>query len=74
MWTPYAELVHHESVTRGHDETPGKLARARQEMAMIRDRWKDVMDDDPCYSPHLTLGAEDFSRAAASRLARLRVA
>ncbi len=74
VWTPYAELVHHESMSRGLEDTPEKLARARVEVAKLRERWKDVMENDPCYSPHLTLDAEDFSRATVSRVPRVRAA
>jgi GT2 family glycosyltransferase len=74
VWTPYAELVHHESVSRGEDDTPEKQGRFLTEVATMRERWKHVIENDPCYSPHLTLDAEDFSRAPVSRVPRFHAA
>lgn len=74
VWTPYAELVHYESVSRGFEDTPEKRARFGAELTKMRERWKHIMVNDPCYSPHLTLDAEDFSRARVSRLPRHRAA
>ena len=63
-WTPYAELVHHESVTRGYEDTPEKQRRFRSEIETMQARWPALLThDDPCYSPNLTAIAEDFSLA-----------
>jgi GT2 family glycosyltransferase len=61
VWTPYAELYHHESVSRGHDDTPAKKARANREADYMRSRWGDLLIADPAYNPNLTLVYEDFS-------------
>ncbi len=61
LWTPYAELYHHESVSRGSDDNPEKRARADAEIAYMRSRWGKVLDHDPAYNPNLTLAHEDFS-------------
>ena len=61
IWTPLAELYHHESVSRGADSDPGNLARAAAERAYMRQRWGAGLDRDPYYSPHLTRRHEDFS-------------
>jgi GT2 family glycosyltransferase len=62
VWTPHAELYHHESRTRGTDDTPEKQARFQQEIARFKTRWVDLIrHGDPYYSPNLTDGAEDFS-------------
>ncbi|MBT8537151.1 glycosyltransferase family 2 protein [Polynucleobacter paneuropaeus] len=63
VWTPYAELYHHESATRGYEDTPVKKARFHEEAIRLRKLWGEVLDFDPSYSPNLTLGAEDFSLA-----------
>lgn len=63
VWTPYAELYHHESATRGHEDTPEKKARLAKEMAYLKEKWNDFLLNDPCYSPNLTLEKEDFSFA-----------
>lgn len=53
--------IHHESRTRGHDDTPATKARFLAEFALMRDRWAPILDADPYYSPHLTRDAEDFA-------------
>jgi O-antigen biosynthesis protein len=63
IWTPYAELYHHESLSRGLDDTPEKLARSAKEVAYMQQRWGDLIKNDPAYSPNLTLDFEDFSLA-----------
>lgn len=61
LWTPYAELYHHESKTRGADDTPAKLARWHAERAVMQSRWSAWIADDPFYSPHLSRTREDLS-------------
>jgi len=63
LWTPYAELYHHESVSRGADNTLTKRRRAQREAEFMRSRWGDLLDTDPAYNPNLTLVHEDFSLA-----------
>ncbi|WP_143729094.1 glycosyltransferase [Microbulbifer sp. GL-2] len=63
LWTPYAELYHHESVSRGADNTLTKRRRAQREAEYMRSRWGDLLDTDPAYNPNLTLVHEDFSLA-----------
>jgi O-antigen biosynthesis protein len=68
IYTPYAELYHHESASRGFDDTPEKQARSAKEVAYMHQRWGDALRNDPAYSPNLTLDAEDFSLAWPPRL------
>ncbi|WP_307636192.1 glycosyltransferase family 2 protein [Variovorax boronicumulans] len=63
IWTPYAELFHHESATRGADVAPEKRERFVREVNYMLDRWGAILKDDPAYSPNLTLDREDFSYA-----------
>jgi GT2 family glycosyltransferase len=63
VWTPYAELYHHESATRGYENTPEKALRFHRESQYLRERWGDLLLRDPAYSPNLTLKSEDFSLA-----------
>lgn len=63
VWTPFAQMVHHESVTRGHEDTPEKQQRFAGEIAILQKRWSALLANDPCYSPNLTNQAEDFSYA-----------
>jgi len=63
LWTPFAELYHHESASRGADDAPEKIARAEREAAYMRATWGPLLDKDPAYNPNLTLVREDFSTA-----------
>lgn len=61
LWTPFAELIHHESASRGSDFTPTKATRFAGEYDIMQRRWGEQLLNDPYYSPHLTYDAEDFS-------------
>jgi glycosyltransferase involved in cell wall biosynthesis len=63
VWTPFAELYHHESATRGFEDTPEKKARFAKEVAYMKRNWGESLLNDPAYSPNLTLHHEDFSLA-----------
>jgi len=60
VWTPWAELYHHESISRGYESTPEKQARFRQETEFMVDRWGPILAKDPHYNQHLTLKNESF--------------
>lgn len=68
IWTPYAELYHHESASRGFDDTPEKRARSAKEIAYMQRRWGDALLNDPAYNPNLSLDEDDFSLAWPPRL------
>ena len=62
IWTPYAELFHHESKTRGYEDSLEKQARFRRETKYFHKNWKAwLKKGDPFYNPNLTLEHEDFS-------------
>jgi len=62
VYTPYAELYHHESLTRGYEDTPEKKLRFKKEIEYFQGRWKEVLSKgDLYYNPNLTLEREDFS-------------
>src|SRR6476619_6904960 len=61
VWTPFAELMHHESISRGRDLSPAKSRRFANEYATMQQRWGRDLLNDPYYSPHLTYEREDFS-------------
>jgi GT2 family glycosyltransferase len=61
LWTPHAELYHHESVSRGEDDTPEKKARFDKEVAYMRATWGKELDNDPYYNLNLSRLREDFS-------------
>ncbi len=54
VYTPYAELVHHESVSRGYEDSPEKKARFEREFAAMRTKWEGLLDKDPYYSPNFS--------------------
>lgn len=68
VWTPYAELYHHESATRGFEDNPQKQARFAGEVMYMKQRWGDRLLTDPSYNPNLTLEHEDFSLACPPRV------
>ena len=62
VWTPYAELYHYESKSRGAEDTPEKRKRFEGEVRLFQQRWaKELAQGDPYYNPNLTLDREDFS-------------
>lgn len=68
VFTPYAKLYHHESVSRGKDDSPEKAARAKREADYMRSRWKPIMNHDPFYNPNLNYSRPDFTLSNAPRV------
>ena len=61
VYTPYAELYHYESLSRGYEDTLEKKERFSKEVNYIRAKWGQVIDKgDPYYNPNLSLNYEDF--------------
>ena len=60
VYTPFATLRHHESVSRGAENTPAKIFRSRREVSYMVSTWSHLLDRDPYYSCNLTLEHEDF--------------
>jgi GT2 family glycosyltransferase len=61
IYTPYCELYHHESKTRGYEDTPQKQQRFIQEIAYMRKRHAAILHKgDPYYNPNLPLDRDDF--------------
>lgn len=62
IFTPYAELYHYESKSRGMEDTPEKMKRFEGEVNRFRGRWMAELEaGDPYYNPNLTLEREDFT-------------
>lgn len=61
VWTPYAELLHFESLSRGQEDTPEKRLRFAAEVQYMKTRWRDLLLHDRSYNPCLTLEHEDLS-------------
>ena len=62
IFTPYAQMYHHESISRGYETTPEKITRFQTEKDALFERHKDILTScDPYYNPNLTHDREDFS-------------
>jgi GT2 family glycosyltransferase len=70
VWTPFAELIHHESVSRGADSDAANVTRAKLEYDFMEEKWRDLIRLDPAYNPNLTLNTEDYSLSWPPRIGR----
>lgn len=62
VFTPFAELFHYESVSRGLDDAGEKAQRYNEESEHFRTKWKEVLEKgDPYYNPNFTLDRSDYS-------------
>ena len=62
VFTPFAELYHLESVSRGLDDNGEKARRYNRESEQFRNRWKEMLDQgDPYYNPNFSLDRSDFA-------------
>jgi GT2 family glycosyltransferase len=69
VYTPHAEMTHHESATRGDDLSDANRARFMSEVAFMKSRWEKQIESDPFYSPNLSLDYTDFRMSSRSRVA-----
>ena len=67
IWTPFAELYHLESASRGLDRTPQQIARAAKEADYMRHRWGPMLDSDPFYNPNFDRADHMFRLAIPPR-------
>lgn len=63
VWTPSAEMNHHESASRGNETSKAKQIRYEAEIKQMQSRWGDTLIHDPAYNPNLTLVHDDSSLA-----------
>lgn len=62
VFTPYGEAYHHESKSRGLENTKEKKERFYRETVTFIKKWNAILEaGDPYYNPNLTLLHEDFS-------------
>ena len=62
VFTPFAELYHYESVSRGLDDNGEKAERYNKESEHFRTKWKEVLEKgDPYYNANFSLDRSDFS-------------
>src|SRR5205807_9441930 len=63
VWTPYANLIHHESASRGHQRTPEEQAEFRRAVDYMQRTWGAQLMHDPFYNPNLSLNPPGFEIA-----------
>ena len=62
VFTPYAELYHYESKSRGLEDTPEKQFRFDKEVKAFEAKWSEQLaKGDPYYSPNLSVTEGDCS-------------
>ncbi len=62
VFTPYCEAIHHESISRGYEETEEQQERFSREVKFMAGRHEKLLESgDPYYNCNLTLHHEDFS-------------
>ncbi|MFM0285989.1 glycosyltransferase family 2 protein [Paraburkholderia megapolitana] len=65
VWTPHAQLYHHESASRGSDMNPERRDRFIKETQQMESRWASVLECDPAYNPNLSLSTKGLPFALA---------
>ncbi|SED42633.1 Glycosyltransferase, GT2 family [Rhizobiales bacterium GAS188] len=70
IWTPHAQLHHHESKSRGQDLAGEKLQGFQREVAYMRERWGAKLDHDPFWNPNLSLQTGDPQISSPPRISR----
>ncbi len=69
VFTPFAQFVHHESASRGSDNTPENIDRFSAECAWMKHQWGELLLNDSAYNPNLSLeGHSQFNLALSPRL------
>ncbi|MFL6623733.1 MAG: glycosyltransferase [Sulfurifustis sp.] len=68
VYTPYAELYHYESASRGKDRSPERKAQARRERDYLRHHWAKEIAEDPFYNPNLSKRGPFFLLSDAPRV------
>lgn len=62
VWTPFAELYHFESISRGLDDNGEKAERYNKESEKFREIWKEQLEaGDPYYNTNFSLDRSDYS-------------
>lgn len=61
VWTPALTAEHHESLSRGDDMAPSKVARFFHENQLMQDRWGTLLRRDPFYNPHFSRSGGIFT-------------
>lgn len=64
VWTPHAELYHHESATRGTEQTPENVERFEREIDYMRTNWRDEIDHDAFYNENFSTNISECFQLA----------
>lgn len=68
VWTPFAELYHHESKSRGHNTTEEEKAQELRERRALISKWeKEIEEGDPYYNPNISLYNDSFETTGIPR-------
>lgn len=68
LWTPYVELFHHESVSRGKEDNEVKRLRFEQEVNFMKNKWESVLEEDVYYNKNLTKKHESFEICSSKKV------
>ena len=61
-FTPFAELYHYESKSRGNDMNPEHYGRFKSEVNYFQKKWKPALQhNDPYLNPNFDYDKEDFT-------------
>jgi len=70
VWSPYAQLFHHESASLGLPSAKGRRDQFRAESSNLKRIWAKAIAHDPFYNPNLTDTGGDFTPATPPRVAK----
>jgi len=70
LYTPQAELYHHEHASRGTEYTQANEQRFAREIQFIKEKWADALLADRHYNPNLSLGNALFTLAFPPRVTK----
>ena len=60
VYVPHAVLIHHESKSRGKDDSPSQIDRYSRELKIFQERWGTQTFEDPLFNPNFERASETF--------------
>lgn len=65
VYNPHVEMYHHESKSRGTEDSEAKARRFQTEIEFMRTNWIQLLKSgDSCYNPNLTLASWNYGLRA----------
>lgn len=61
VYVPHAPLIHHETKSRGKDDSPSQVERYRRELRIFQERWGTRTYKDPLFNPNLDPASETYT-------------